>query len=606
MNQKDLVKLVEDLRYVVQSGGGGIQQTGGGALGNAFLFLVNIIKGIFTLILYCVVLYILYIIIFKSYPRFAYDLATLSFFKKEKLDNYFTENDFMLSHYRFFLRKDSEFAGTNPFMLAQLIYNYKGSSSIERLVKNVDDHINEYYKAYKFNKRYQEAFKEYYLFHQILTPKPTTSTNPCEVEKCVEMYPEQLNDPSWQPPLCTAPLAEKMMSGTDQRPVSGQYIPCPPKTRYVIRHFEFYEKLIEMQKRIGALQTKHKEYFPSIAEMQYNDMKAGYPIYNRIVELRKRVDALSTESAKLVKAIDKNPVSWFVAIPSSVEDRSKIAVEVLNNFEGAINGSLYKAEDAKNLSDFSWYILEAFKQANYRDLKSTFESLLGTRSYETILVLTAYTNMPLKERKAARRTLLASHSNVNVTSGVLRFMNRHPIFCSIYFNTRQNVLAMDRALLYQNVIQTYRLLMATSKNGPALNLNDKLVMSQALQNLIFNGRHFKQWVNSIYILNMFLNTYKTTMIAQYEQQLLSNVKFFHSLFDPFKNELVHRRIVPYCRKVLSGKNWSKSFRNFAMLWKLLGTLIKRAKSMVSSSFKRGVSMPADEPPPQDNSPADSG
>lgn len=606
MDQKSLVKLVEDLRYVVQSGGAGANQTGGGAFGTMFLFFISIIKGIFVLIIYCVLLYILYILIFKSYPRFAYDLATLSFFKKQNLDLLFTENEFMFNHYKFFLKKDNEFAGVSPFMLSKIIYNYNTANPIENLVKDVENHINTHYKAFKFTKRYSEAFREYYLFHGILTPKPITETDPCKREKCVELYEEQLANPNWQPPLTKAPMVERLMSGTDQRPLSAPFVPRPPEKFYVIKHFNFYEKMVELQKRSGALQTRNTEYFPSIAEFQYKDKVNNYAIYNRVYELRQKLDVLGKECANLVKLIDAMPVSWFVAIPANLDDRTTVSVEILNNYDNAITGSLYSSSTPAKLSDYTWYVLEVMKRFRYDDLKRNFESLIGGQPYEATLVLTAYINLPMEKRKSARRTLLASHSNINITSATLQFMNRYPIFCNLYFNTRANVLATGRSSIYENVISTYRTLMTTSKTGPALNLADKTVAGQALQNLIFNGRHFKQWVNSVYVMNMFLNTYKTTMISQYEEQLLSDVKFFQALFDPFKNELVHRRIIPYSRRVLSGKNWSKSFRNFVMLWKLLGTLIKRIKSMISSSFSRGISMPADEAPPQDGSAADSG
>lgn len=590
-----------------------IQSGGAPPVTGPISFIIFLIAALFSAIIKIILLgtflYFMYIIIFKTYPRFVLDLFSFSFSKKQNHEKMFTEYEFFFNHYRCLLKKSMEFNGKDPSTMFKLIYpQHAPTKSVEQNLKIVDDFIAEKYKSFKFTRRYFEAFREYYLFYDIINSPPDSRTDIHEAchrkgNHCIDMHENQVADPSAKVPLCKANEIEKQFYGNDQRPITNNMVPCTNEKMYLITNVNFYKKMLELQHYNGLNPTKHTEYLPSVAELHYKDVNNGNLLLNRVKVLTSYIDTLAKECANMIKLIDTMPVTWFISIPESIDVIPKLSLEIMNNYESAMDGTLYKQVDP-NISDYTWFVFEAHKKFSYAALESQINRMLAGQPYETSLLLGAYINLPIEKRKTVRTTLLASYSHIKIRGEIVNFINKHPIFSHIFFNTRTSILGI-KPQLYSNVIQAYNILMSQNKNG-TIDITTKTNAKSYLSNLIYNTRHLKQYIISVYILDMFFRDYRPTLTAEFNEQILSNVDFFNAMFDPFKTELIDRRVMPYCRRTLSGKNWKATFRRFKTIWKTIGVYVKALKHMTGQAFKRGVSMPPDEAPSQDNEGASSG
>lgn len=670
LNQSELVKFVEDLRYVVQAGGDGFVQSGGSAAQNLKTGM-QLFMMMLKVIVYIVIAYILYVFWFKGYPKFLLDLGTLSFFKRENLDRMFEEHFFLLNHYKYFMKQPHEIKGASPGDLYSKIISKTNLSSA---MDDLDTFIKVQYSEFKFDKKYVRAFADFYLlFNTVMSPldspgakQKLASTLGGYGEK-ISVWPEQLADPSWTPPPYNksdrkthkywepATNIEKHLSSPNQESLVDQakMVPrAPPE--YFIDNARFYGMYAEILNRLAVSQERRanregkKTERLRTAELQFQDKRKGSPLLQKIIDLKTMFIGIQQECRKQRNALIDNGSSYFITILDDPAMSSKVASEIVNNYAYLNDNTLYK-KPATDLSDYSWYLFEVMTAVNsginadkideitaiknqikdlqsmknpranariisnlqvrmrgiekelepltnvYNSLAGQLESFLSGKPFETRIILTAYLALPKNRKQYVKSTLLINYPHIDITQDMLHFLHKYPIFSSIYLNTK--VDTTNKLSVWRNTMKAYYFLMRTNKTDPIpLDLTNVNDIPKACANLVENGRVFKQYVNSIFVLDMFLNDFQNQMTQLYEQQFRSNVRFFKELWDPYYQQIVELRVAPYFRRMLSVSNMARSFYNFWQLWKVVGRMIQRLKREIGAAFRRGVTMPSDPPP----------
>lgn len=183
---QDLRRFLEDVSFIMQTGGAAKAVGNGQPVDKAGMIinifkLISYIAGIFVLI------YILYIILFKGYPRLFVNLFTLSFRRQMKDQEIFTENNYQF--FRMLRRLSTYYKESNiAFKIFDIQYNipYAGfdnatrssrmgigafSDSLNSLIMNSFDklqflNLNQTYNTP--DERYLFAFDNYFRFYDVL------------------------------------------------------------------------------------------------------------------------------------------------------------------------------------------------------------------------------------------------------------------------------------------------------------------------------------------------------------------------------------------------------------------------------------------------------
>jgi hypothetical protein len=187
INYNDLKTLVDDFRYIVQTGGNPFTVSGGGAGSVAVGLIglvVNFLQSIIYLIVFVFIIYLIYIILFKGYPKIIMDLLTFGIFKKANLNVLFSEHKFLESHFKFLLKKPSEFDGLDPHTSFNKLIK---PNNIKDVIQDTETRMSDHYKNFKYTRRYVEAFREYFLYYykQEKEYSNSTSNETCGKYKCI-------------------------------------------------------------------------------------------------------------------------------------------------------------------------------------------------------------------------------------------------------------------------------------------------------------------------------------------------------------------------------------------------------------------------------------
>ena len=133
--------------------------------------IVALVTLIFIVIVICIVLVILYKTIVIGYPRFAVNLATLSFFRKEKFEKILMENDTMFSNFDAIAFADSKTLTTLTEMYDNKVFVELGNKEKEARTAIDKDYSSLRYRnfqtVYRYRDKYNAEFIEYLLFYKI-------------------------------------------------------------------------------------------------------------------------------------------------------------------------------------------------------------------------------------------------------------------------------------------------------------------------------------------------------------------------------------------------------------------------------------------------------
>lgn len=609
---EDILRIMEDLKYIVQAGGNPFQSGGGivAGIGNIYNFLKAIVK----IAVYLILMYFAFIIIFKGYPRVVMDIGTLSLFKKQQLDKLLTEHEFLLKHYKYLLRPTTDISGMNPYSFVNTMYvnlatdaNDKAAIiDFENGMIELDKAISRVYGGYKNDDKYMYAFRDYYLFFFKM------KSNIPIIWKKLYIFPQQLTEDNPELPQCPAPPVDSQLL----RP--GATITCQPP-EFWVKDWEYYELLTEKLTKDGLLKNQIQDKPQNIsndlkvARVYYNDNEYYYTnnnvkmyhqdpskrtYYRENDNLTSRLMSnVGRSLAALVKVIENSPFMFYVTFPTNDVTSSNFVNDFIKHAQD------YAMTPVGSINEFSHFVFEALAKNTYDILLQRFK-VASNNNTSTLLpiFMTAYMGLTSIKREAFKKNAVRNFPELKTVNlaAVTEFMTRYPIFTHIYLNAILTESPnMSKNALYAQVLQAYQILLYTNADGTIMTVNDPKLM---LSNLVNNTTEVKQFVNSVLILDMYINEYQPQMSKLYEQHNVSNQMFFKALWKPYYEELWNRRIMPYYQRVFDSKNMGKTYQRFTVPWAKLGYLIKEGKKSVVSTFKKGVDMPVQEPAYTDPTP----
>lgn len=590
LNFQGLNKFIEDFRYLTQRGGSPFIGVGGDGV---LVSIVSILKNLIILALLIFVFYTLYIILFKGYPRWFLNIVMFKFFKKENIDR-FIGDDMVLKQINYLLSAMRDCSG--PYKTVAEIYG--NNTRLYELMQTLDTQVKKYYgkdddgSGISSNElKYQKALKEYYLFYYkiedpaeiTITPDPNKKNEQGIVEEKVyysKFFQKVLDDL----------LIKKLISPKKEGSQTGN------KGNDELL-WEVYTKEGRPQK--GAADSEQK----------------GHGYFARISTLHKTIKAVAKELEVLSLAFAKMPVFSYIMLPETESTLDTVSLQISQNMNEIVNGNIYKNNPKTMSHEYSWCIAEVISYiadpTRYKSVVERLNSLDPYYNTDEIPSIRYYLNLPratkgaIDMRSMVEKKILGrkfekkepgwadygqdsseSRYPKPTTVEFLDFIRKHPIISHVYFTEGANVDVM-----YNNIMKCYVRFMTNCTNK----ISEPKLM---LENLNSRGMMFKNFVNSVNMINLHLNTYRENITRILEDQTVNPKEFFKRLFGPYLDDILKRRMKTYFKKVFSKRNWNQSFNQFRVFWKKIGDLLKDIIKSIWKSFFTKSSVEKPQPVPE--------
>lgn len=596
-----------------------------------------------------IVVYIFYQSFYSQYYKILYDFVTLSFYKKQNIDSLLSEQQFLMNHFKYLTRNESQYSGVDPITMFEKISGM--STTIEQNIASLDTFINKYYENFKYTKRYVEAFKEYFLYKKIIE-------NPITQE--INIFPQRMIDHKAEVPQCGA--AFDALEGHDQKPLQPAKVDCAAPI-FKVECYNFYERMLEYLKankmessvysgskiqtspeilnlpdpeKIARLyiidqyainNTVFLNIYPSL--WKYADrFKNVSSNFLRVKELITYIDKISFQISNIYTHWLENPYNNYIVVPEDDEIK-KFFVKIFEKYRNSLteiysdtfHPDFYTIVDTKvrqtkpETTNFAWYIFEVMKGSSYETLVDQIQYLIykvdekihGSTSiglYEMKLFMTAYINLTDADKKRIDRTLLknARYGGIYIKkydrTKLFNFMEKHPLFTHLYLNTKH--LDEDKSKIYNKILAAYQALLYTKKDKTMLTIKDD--PAAIYDNYYNNVKSYKDFQNSVMILYLYFVRYQKEIIDIYQDQYKSNKEFFNDIWKPFVHEIWDMRINEYAKRTFQKRQFRKSFATFLKLWRKLGKMVTDMRKEIVNSFTRSLKMKEEDEPLKDDSP----
>ncbi len=540
MNFHDLSRLMDDFFYLFQKGGRDKQILTGEKKGIAEK-IIHYIVIFLKFVLIIVVLYTLYILIFRGYPRIMVNVLTLSFFHKEKLDDFIKERNLLINNFKFLANPPNKCI--SPYSIYESIY---GGNNIQSNIQSFESLKDKYYGKYKYDDKYHNAFKEFFLFYNV--------------------YKDQTSEPV-----------------------------VYNNVKIDVKYYKFHELLVTYKIDIGEVDSKNAagvEKSPDelIQEIYKKEQANPLRTLDAIANIHEVLINIGNQSKDIIEKYSNLPITSYIIIPPD----DKTITNILNNF-GKLkiqiqSGQVYSSPYSE-MDDFSWCLLEYISYLSNPNQYGTFASQIPPYTNDDIYKLIYYLNLPRDQKKIADIRIMNSAANRNF----FEFVNKRPIFSHIYFS-QQNL--GNKADFYSKVMNCYKLLCDCRLDNVTPDI-EPATMRERLTNLKENGYAFKQFIISIAYLHLFLNVYQQNLTRMYNKQIISAKRFFMEMWQPVITDIMVNRIGNYFKLTFSSQGMGSSYKKFHTWYKQLGKDLNRMIKAVFKSFFTGV--PVEKPQPTETS-----
>lgn len=670
MNLKDLklddiTRLVEDFQYALMRthnmfGGAAAAKKKG--KGEKFLLYLKIFFVVITLI---IAVYFIYILLFRGYPRFILDLINLKFYNKINLDAFIQDKDFLLDNVKFLaapnaympevlyeqiLKKstynfpapksipiDMEYMKSKAIVdvLNKQLLNEYMKYSITTLTAALTQYIDTQYSDYKENAKYLEAFKEYYLFHDLVIDTSSDGKHAKSPDgiKFVKFYVKYWN-------YALAQGRETQQKGETNE--EGQW-------RIFIS--DYTEKKVAVQKD-----------------------RIKYGNHKRILHLVYLIKALanrcSDEQNKYIQKLQKHHFLVLPAADSQINNFGNNIIKLqtektLETIYNQKNADLVGQKDyirSNTMDEFTWLMLEVMISArvtSQTNLIPLLKDTVGCTSASTNTVydvwsckldeeinkiikdvpnqdkslvymfMTAYMNASTDQKKTIKLKIRQGKGYLkNMHEGTFEIIDKLPIFSRIYFsnlnfddapkkNTNADTIKRNKQDLYLDVIDMYKKLMMVNpsqitklgiksvENQPAFYEMMLADYKTCLGNLAQNGNDMVQYMLATSMVNTYFNTYRVTLIREgmtkmYEDQYMNSEDFAKALWTPHMKEILEYRILAYFKKVFSKPYMGSTYKRFTLAWQKLGFFISSIEKMIKSAFTQKPKVKEPDQPASDS------
>lgn len=558
---QEMRKFLEDVSFILQSGGNPLLVGQAAANSDMARKILNGIKLFFVLLAIFILLYVIYRIATGGYPRILVNILTMSFYHKENENNLIKENDVFFSNIDNLGELVTKYQCGGPWDVFDSLYKVKGLDSIGYQTKAIQDMIEKYYSGLKYEKynvryRYREkyinAFREYFIFSKTLTDD--TKENKKDVKKYT------------------------FSPKTDDHYVT-----------FEIHNNKFYNFMITYLMKQGAINPKNpkKEGDMSQIELLYNMYlfeklmkEQGEPtMYEVRYEMKKEIGKLAQNLKVVMRKLNENPYHQYLLVPNSDINSKGVIADVNLVEKQMIDGSVYDKRKAKELNEYSWYILEIFnfvrnmkKQANA--WSAVASKLAPLQGYNKSL-MTLYLNLPNERKPKAETKLLASFDK-NLLEAVQKF----PLASKIYYTNFKG----NKESLYIGVMKLYLKLMSPSCDAVAFEPKN---IETLLKNLSYYSKPYKQLITSILVSDLYLNTYHDDLTRMFSTRYFNTESFFHELWQPYFDDFFHNRIKSYWKSIANRKHFKgELFAKFKTGWDKIGHKLDEMTKNVWGAFKQ--------------------
>lgn len=532
-NFNDLSRFMDDFFYLFQKGG----------RGNKFIispetksFIEKIIKWvviIFQAMMIVVAIYVLYIIIFRGYPRIVVDLVTFKFYNKVKLDQFISERNLLINQFKFF---------TSPskgcLTCFDLYKNLYQTTNLENNIKLFENQKEQFYAKYKYDDKYHNALKEYYLFYN-------------KVDQIVP-HDVWLNN-----------------------------------NKITIQEYPFYELLCTYKLQLGEIEKNNTERGGKkgddelIYTLYMKEKALNFPSLTAIKSIKATLNNIKQDVQSMITLFSALPLISYINIPNDDNAVNNVMRDISKFNKQIENGTIYNIEFSQ-INDNGWCLLEYFSYIQNPNQYDSFVKGIPVYTNEDINKIIYYLNLPRKSKGIAEKRIMTKNPEF------YEYIKKRPIFSHIFFTQKQ----IDKQDLYKKVMNCYQWLSDCDGKATTKKI-DVDILKTRISNLQKNTYTFKQLISSVAYLNLFLNEYQGDMTYMYEKQIISDKRFFRELWMPFLEDIMKNRVGTYFKKVFSSQGMGSSWTKFDKWYKQLGQDLSR---MIKGVFKAFfTSTPIEQP-----------
>lgn len=365
-NFQDLTRFVNDLRYLFRTGGN-VFQAGGG------LDIPALKENLISIIFLIVLIYAIYYVLFKGYPRIITNVLMFSFYHKENMDSFLKKDNLLY-------QTMTTLSNKQGYELFDFVYKTSAGSQLYSAMSGLKRAVESNYSGMKPETQFYESFKEYFLF-------------------------------------------QNKYQGTSVEITM-------PKDKQVVKNKEFYEQMLGYYLNLGKYNAKGKGDDQQLVDIYRLDEKQGFKIFKRANGCKAAYDAVGQAISRVVPLLS-TPYLAYVVLPDNNADYTAASVDFEKLGRAVSNPAVYKTP-LSQVNPFSWFVIEAVQYRSNKNLYQKFseelQSIQYDRSKQTSIV--KYLNLPPTKRKIAETRVFKG----SLPKEFYKFVNKRPIFSHVYFS----------------------------------------------------------------------------------------------------------------------------------------------------------------------------
>ena len=565
-------QFVEDMAFIIQSGGAAdvLQKTGDDNISKK---IINAIKLIFITMGILILIYIIYKIVTGGYSRFVFNLLTFSVSHKENIEAILSQNDLLYTHFDILANYVKKYDCNNPYNVLKDLYKIDVKTGVGLPAQKGQELIEKYYSSltyekynikYRYREKYQNAFREYFLFYANLSNSNGDTRTYYYAPKGDDNFVKiTVNNDTFYQTLIT------YLTKQGAIPVKNANKSGNVSQTEVIYNMHLYETILKKSKK------------PTLLEQR--------------LQFREAINSVAQNVAVIVQKINDLPYHHYFLLPNNDGNIANVKND-FGAFDKQIkNWSIYTKQKATDLNEYSWYIIEVFYLvSNVRSNKPAWKEVIKrfktASGYQKNLLIT-YINLPREKKDKARKRLFST-GNAEIFDIVQKF----PLASKIYYS---NIQESKKERLYIGVMMLYTKMMSPSCDSVKF---EPKYISSLMKNLDKYSTPYKQLVNSLIVTDMYLNNHRNQIIAMLRMRYLNTEHFYKELWTPHFDDFFHNRIKSYWKRIANMKHFKGDLHDqFLTGWDKVGSKLEQMTKSIWGSFAQKDTTvqpaPPDEAPP---------
>lgn len=512
------------------------------------------LKLFFVIIVLVLLIYTLYTILFRGYPRWLLNILTFSFYHRDNVEKLMKEG-LIEDHIQYLASVKSNHLPT-PL--------YNACTQFVDFMKSYDEYGSDMYFR-SFRDYYYYYYKAYNFSPQNI---PQESGDPV-TKYYVDFYNALAQDLLTEEKITQS--EEDQTKKSDDQVLLEAYSKGQSTFERIMKNLENL-KII----RNSAMKVKAQHmYFPIMA-------------YLILPDSQETINSTVSGSSDYIKIL--NEVSFYNQnIVDKVITKTKQNSKMFYVIQNYLNLPLAKAGEARSLARQK--ILKHMNNPELFDLIDKFPILFHVAYME----IDPTKKRELENQKKQCETMIqnlqkqknnfAKLSKTKADPKTLGYIAKSTELLNLdieAFRIEQEIYTGElkkisneidyKKELYRHVIQTYKKMLV------GLDLKVKLT------SLMNQGQTYKNTVNSANVIHLYLYQYQKDLTKTINKHNISIKSFFPELFNPYMQDILITRMGGYFKKTFSNANWKGSYERFRVQWALLGKMLKDVIKSIIKSF----------------------